>query len=145
MSHATGWEGAGPDLMTVVARAGDDPDPRHSLAVSWSPGRSKGSRSPGCSTRSAIARLLPRFTLRGVHVPTGNRIGEVGDGLGTVTASFGGALIGARAAGVMRSAFDVALNSRGRTAGAAACPSSSTRASGSSWPTSRPGSRPCAR
>ena len=40
VSHATGWEGDGPDLMTVVCRAGDDPDPRHRRRCSSSRARS---------------------------------------------------------------------------------------------------------
>jgi nitroalkane oxidase len=42
VSHATGWDGTGPDLMTVVCRAGDEPDPRRSLALLLVPGTIQG-------------------------------------------------------------------------------------------------------
>ncbi|WP_232668354.1 acyl-CoA dehydrogenase family protein [Pseudonocardia sp. TRM90224] len=110
VSHATGWDGTGPDLMTVVCRAGPDPDPRASLAVLVLPGPIEGlTITEMLDPLGHRAHALPRFTLTGVRVPAANLIGEVGDGLGIVNAAFGGALIGACAAGVMRSAFDVAL------------------------------------
>ncbi len=104
VSHATGWDGTGPDLMSVVCRTGDD------LTVLLVPGPIEGlTVTEVLDPLGHRAHLLPRFTLTGVRVPAANVIGEVGDGLGIVTAAFGGALIGACAAGVMRSAFDVAL------------------------------------
>jgi nitroalkane oxidase len=110
VSHATGWEGTGPDLMSVVCRAGDDPDPRNSLAVLLVPGPIEGlTITDLLDPLGHRAHLLPRFTLTDVRVPEANLLGEVGDGLGIVNAAFGGALIGACAAGVMRTAFDVAL------------------------------------
>ncbi|MEJ3653169.1 acyl-CoA dehydrogenase [Actinomycetes bacterium KLBMP 9759] len=110
VSHATGWDGTGPDLMTVVCRAGADPDPRASLAVLVIPGPIRGLAITEVSdTLGHRAHALPRLRLTGVRVPDANLIGEVGDGLGIVEAAFGGALVGACAVGVMRSAFDVAL------------------------------------
>lgn len=110
VSHATGWDGTGPDLMSVVCRAGDDPDPRRSLAVLLVPGPVDGLRIDGLlDPLGHRAHLLPRFSLVDVRVPAANLLGEVGDGLGIVGAAFGGALIGACATGVMRVAFDVAL------------------------------------
>lgn len=110
VSHATGWDGTGPDLMTVVCRANDDPDPRSALAVLMVPGPIEGLTVTGLlDPLGHRAHALPRFTLTDVRVPDANLIGEVGAGLGIVNAAFGGALIGACAAGVMRSAFDVAL------------------------------------
>ena len=104
VSHATGWDGTGPDLMSVVCRTGDD------LTVLLVPGPIEGlTVTEVLDPLGHRAHLLPRFTLTDVRVPAANVIGEVGDGLGIVTAAFGGALIGACAAGVMRSAFDVAL------------------------------------
>jgi len=110
VSHATGWDGTGPDLMTVVCRAGDDPDPRRSLAALLVPGPVQGLVvTEILEPLGHRAHLLPRFSLVDVRVPSANLVGEVGDGLGIVGAAFGGALIGACAAGVMRAAFDVAL------------------------------------
>lgn len=110
VSHATGWDGTGPDLMSVVCRAGDDPDPRASLAVLIVPGPIAGlTITDVLDPLGHRAHALPRFTLTDVRVPAANVIGEIGDGLPIVNAAFGGALIGACAAGVMRSAFDVAL------------------------------------
>jgi butyryl-CoA dehydrogenase len=110
VSHATGWDGTGPDLMCVVCRAGPDPDPHHSLAVLLVPGPIRGlTITELFDPLGHRAHLLPRFTLTGVRVPEANLLGEVGDGLGIARAAFGGALVGACAAGVMRSAFDVAL------------------------------------
>ncbi|MGI5128192.1 acyl-CoA dehydrogenase family protein [Pseudonocardia sp. CA-107938] len=108
VSHATGWDGTGPDLMTVVCRTG--PDPRTSLAVLIVPGPIDGLQvTELLDPLGHRAHLLPRFTLAGVQVPGENLIGEVGDGLGIVSAAFGGALVGACAAGVLRAAFDAAL------------------------------------
>jgi butyryl-CoA dehydrogenase len=110
VSHATGWDGTGPDLMSVVCRTGDAPDPGASLTVLIVPGPIEGlTVTEVLDPLGHRAHLLPRFTLTDVRVPAANVIGDVGDGLGIVTAAFGGALIGACAAGVMRSAFDVAL------------------------------------
>jgi len=110
VSHATGWDGTGPDLMTVVCRAGDDPDPRRSLAALLVPGPVQGLVvTEILEPLGHRAHLLPRFSLVDVRVPSANLVGEVGNGLGIVRAAFGGALIGACAAGVMRAAFDVAL------------------------------------
>ena len=110
VSHATGWEGDGPDLMTVVCRAGDDPDPRRSTAVLLVPGPIEGlTITEVLEPLGHRAHLLPRFSLSDVRVPTSHLLGEVGDGLGIVATSFGGALIGACSTGVMRAAFDVAL------------------------------------
>ena len=110
VSHATGWDGTGPDLMTVVCRAGDEPDPRRSLALLLVPGPIQGLVvTEILEPLGHRAHLLPRFSLVDVRVPTANLVGAVGDGLGIVGAAFGGALIGACAAGVMRAAFDVAL------------------------------------
>jgi butyryl-CoA dehydrogenase len=110
VSHATGWDGTGPDLMTVVCRAGDDPDPHRSTAVLLVPGPIEGLTIIGVlEPLGHRAHLLPRFSLTDVHVPDEDLLGEVGDGLGIVAAAFGGALVGACAAGVMRAAFDAAL------------------------------------
>jgi butyryl-CoA dehydrogenase len=110
VSHATGWDGTGHDLMTVVCRAGDDPDPRRSLALLLVPGPIQGLVvTEILEPLGHRAHLLPRFSLVDVRVPNTNLVGEVGDGLGIVGAAFGGALIGACAAGVMRAAFDAAL------------------------------------
>jgi butyryl-CoA dehydrogenase len=96
--------------MTVVCRAGDDPDPRRSLAALLVPGPVQGLVvTEILEPLGHRAHLLPRFSLVDVRVPSANLVGEVGDGLGIVGAAFGGALIGACAAGVMRAAFDVAL------------------------------------
>ena len=110
VSHATGWEGDGPDLMTVVCRTGDDPDPRRSTAVLLVPGPIGGlTITEVLEPLGHRAHLLPRFSLTDVRVPSSHLLGEVGDGLGIVATSFGGALIGACSTGVMRAAFDVAL------------------------------------
>ncbi|RTL68644.1 MAG: acyl-CoA dehydrogenase family protein [Pseudonocardiaceae bacterium] len=108
VSHATGWDGTGPDLMSVVARAGDDP--ATGLVVLLVPGPIDGLRIDELlDPLGHRAHLLPRFSLVDVRVPEADLVGEVGDGLGIVNAAFGGALIGACAAGVMRVAFDAAL------------------------------------
>jgi alkylation response protein AidB-like acyl-CoA dehydrogenase len=110
VSHATGWDGTGPDLMAVVCRAGDDPDPRRSLAVLLVPGPIEGLQITDVfDTLGHRAHLLPRFSLVDLRVPGANLVGDVGDGLDIVGAAFGGALVGACAVGLMRAAFDVAL------------------------------------
>lgn len=110
VSHATGWDGTGPDLMSIVCRANDDPDPRSSLAVVLVPGPIDGLRVDALiDPLGHRAHLLPRLSLVDVRTPAANLLGRVGDGLGIVHASFGGALIGACATGVLRVAFDAAL------------------------------------
>ena len=110
VSHATGWDGTGPDLMSIVCRANDDPDPRSSLAVVLVPGPIDGLRVDDLiDPLGHLAHLLPRVSLVDVRAPAANLLGRVGDGLGIVHASFGGALIGACATGVLRVAFDAAL------------------------------------
>ena len=72
MSHATGWEGTGPDLMSVVCRAGHDPDPHDSLAVLLVPGPIRGlTITELFDPLGHRAHLLPRFTLTDVRVPEG--------------------------------------------------------------------------
>jgi butyryl-CoA dehydrogenase len=99
-SSATGWDGRGADLMTVVCRTDPNAPP-----------------APGVMLERAIdsinhrAHLLPEFRLDGVRTSADNVIGSVGGGRGLVEACFTGTapIVGMFAVGLMRAAFDAAL------------------------------------
>jgi len=108
-SHLGGWDGGGPDLMTIVCRT----EKGVSLIVAERAqlhGHIKvdeyydlpGLR--GC--------LTTRVTLHDVRVPRGNLLGTEGDGVRLTRNAFqaSGASIGTFSVAAMRQAFDVALS-----------------------------------
>jgi alkylation response protein AidB-like acyl-CoA dehydrogenase len=112
-TNGTGWDGKGAHLYTVVCRTDLDKPPQESLAVIVVPGDSEGIRITAMiDTLGHRAVSSPRIYFDAVRVPAANILGRPGDGAAIISRSFAwtAALIGAACTGVMRSAFDCALN-----------------------------------
>jgi alkylation response protein AidB-like acyl-CoA dehydrogenase len=113
ISSATGWDGNGADLLSVLCRTDPDaaPDRGISVLVVERP-------SSGIFLERAIdsvghrAHLLPCFQLERVSVPRDHVLGSLGGGLALTAACFTGAaaLVGIFAVALMRAGFDFALN-----------------------------------
>lgn len=111
-TNACGWDGKGADLVSVVCRIGADRSPQESLAIIVVPGRAQGVEVAGfLDTAGHRATSSPIMHFNEVRVPVDNLIGQPGDGIGMCSRTFSwtAALIGAACTGVMRAAFDVAL------------------------------------
>lgn len=109
ISSATGWDGRGADLLCVVCRT-SGPDGLSVLAV---PRPERGlTLVKAVDTVGHRAHLVPRFRLDGVRVPLDHVVGGAGQGRAVVDASFTGtaALVGIMGVGLMRAAFEVALD-----------------------------------
>lgn len=125
ISSATGWDGRGADLLCVVCRTGQDPSTPGAVSVLCVPGPVDGLVVEGhIESMGHRSHLLPRFRLEGLRVPLDHVIGEVGGGVAVVDASFTGtaALVGIMGVGVMRGAFDFALDFARREARGGAAP-----------------------
>lgn len=112
-TNGTGWDGRGAHLYTVVCRTDLDKPPQESLAVIVVPGNRDGIHITGMiDTLGHRAVSSPRIDFDEVRVPAVNILGRPGDGAAIISRSFAwtAALIGAACTGVMRSAFDCALN-----------------------------------
>ncbi|GJF01803.1 acyl-CoA dehydrogenase family protein [Pseudonocardia sp. D17] len=111
VSGATGWDGTGPDLMSVACRLTARRAADRGVAVVAVPGPVEGLRVTGeLDPLGHRAHLLPRFDLVGVTVPRENVLGGPGEGPALLASAFGGAAVGACAVGVMRAAFAHALD-----------------------------------
>jgi len=111
-TNGSGWDGAGPDLFTVVCRTDPALPPAESLAVIAVPGRSPGVRvGPALDTMGHRAALSPRVSFDAVRVRADNILGSPGDGLAIVTRTFtwSAAMVGSGCVAVMQTAFDAAL------------------------------------
>ncbi len=109
ISSATGWDARGADLLCVVCRT-STPDGLTILAV---PRPERGlTLVKAVDTVGHRAHLVPHFRMDGVRVPRDHVIGGVGEGRVVVDASFTGtaALVGIMAVGLLRAAFDYALD-----------------------------------
>ena len=112
VSSATGWDGRGADVITVVCRTPAAEGQPAGLSIIVVP---RG--TPGLELETAFdtlghrGHLTPRFSLRGVRVPRDHLVGPMGGAAEIVAASFTGtaAVVGAMSVGLMRHAFDVAL------------------------------------
>jgi alkylation response protein AidB-like acyl-CoA dehydrogenase len=112
-TNGTGWDGKGCHLYSVVCRTDPGASPQDSLAVLLVPGSTPGIRVTGIlDTLGHRATISPRIHFDDVRVPLSNLIGKPGDGLKITSTAFAwtAALIGAATVGVMRAAFDCALN-----------------------------------
>jgi nitroalkane oxidase len=112
VSNASGWDGAGADLTTVVCRTGSEGGPG-GLSVLAVRGPVRGLTVAAVpETLGHRAHLTPTVVLDEVRVPAANLIGKAGDGLQIVGASFlpSVALVGAFALVLMRSAYEFALH-----------------------------------
>ncbi|HEX6358631.1 acyl-CoA dehydrogenase family protein [Actinophytocola sp.] len=110
-TNGTGWDGLGPDVMTVVCRTDPSKPPQESLAVIIVPRGTPGFEVTGViDTIGHRATISPRITFTDVRVPAGNIIGRPGDGMEIVRKAFNwtASAIGAACVGRMRAAFDYA-------------------------------------
>lgn len=112
-TNGCGWDGNGAHLFTVVCRTDPAKGARESMAVVLVPGDAPGIRLAGfIDTVGHRATVSPRMRFENVRVPLDHMIGAPGDGLDIVGTAFSwtAALIGAATVGVMRAAFDTALD-----------------------------------
>ncbi|WP_309624817.1 acyl-CoA dehydrogenase family protein [Methylibium sp.] len=113
VSGAVGWDGRGADLLCVVCRTDRAAPPERGISVLAVPRPERGLVALPCiDTLGSRAHLSPQLRFEGIRVPRGNIIGAVGGGKDIVDASFTGtaALVGIMGVGLMRAAFDFALN-----------------------------------
>jgi len=111
-TNGTGWDGKGCHLYSVVCRTDPNKGPKDSLAIILVPGSTPGIKVTGIlDTLGHRATISPRMRFENVRVPLSNIIGQPGDGMKMTATSFAwtAALIGAACVGVMRAAFDCAL------------------------------------
>ncbi|MDH4574063.1 acyl-CoA dehydrogenase family protein [Salinicola acroporae] len=111
-TNGTGWDGKGAHLYSVVCRTDPTLPPQQSLAVIMVPGSAPGIEVAGIlDTVGHRATISPRIHFNDVRVPAANILGNPGDGIAMLENAFlwTAALIGAACVGVMRKAFDVAL------------------------------------
>lgn len=112
-TNGTGWDGQGPELMTVICRTDPSLTPRKSLAAILVPKGVPGLQVEGVlETMGHRATISPRVRFQNVRVPADNILGRPGDGIDIVETAFSwtAPLVAAASLGVMRAAFDTALN-----------------------------------
>lgn len=112
VSSATGWDGQGADVLSVVCRTPAFDGHPAGLSIIVVPRRTSGiEHVHGIDTLGHRAHLTPRFRLHGVRVPRANLVGPMGGGKAIVDGSFSGtaAIVGAMSVGIMRHAFHFAL------------------------------------
>ena len=113
ISAATGWDGKGADLLTVVCRTDANVEPSRGVSIIAVPRPDYGLIfEHAFDTLGHRAHLTPRFRLDDVHVPAGNLLGREGGGLQLAAESFAGgaALVGVFGVALMRAAFQFALS-----------------------------------
>jgi len=111
-TNGTGWDKKGAHLYTVVCRTDRSKGADESLAVIAVPGN-----TPGIEVVSVYDKMghrgvaTPAVNFTNVRVPVEDMIGEPGDGKLIISRAFSwtAALIGAACVGVMRAAFEHAL------------------------------------
>ena len=112
ISSATGWDGAGADLLCVVCRTDPAAPPDQGVSIIAVPRPERGivleHAQLGMGHRS---HLTPRFRLDEVVTPQANTLGTEGAGLALRTISFLGtaAIVGVFGAALMQAAFEFAL------------------------------------
>ncbi|MDT4819651.1 putative acyl-CoA dehydrogenase fadE25 [compost metagenome] len=113
ISSASGWDGKGADLLSIVCRTDASAPPEQGVSVLLVPGPAQGfTVNRFHESAGHRGHLTSNFSLEQVRVPKGNVVGEIGQGLQVVDASFSAtaALVGVMSLGVMRAAFDFALH-----------------------------------
>lgn len=109
--NASGWDGAGVDVMCVVCRT-DPAAAAKGISLIAVPKPERGFALVHLKdTLGNRAHPAPRFRLEQVRVPHDNLIGPAGGGRDIIDASFTGtaALVGIMGVGLMRAAFEFAL------------------------------------
>src|SRR6516164_6794857 len=113
VSSGTGWDGKGADLLTVVCRTDPDAPPESGISVIAVSGPAEGIvLDRAIDSVGHRAHLQPQFRLNDVHTPSDHLIGPRGGGKALAEACFTGTapIVGIFAVGLMRAAFDCALN-----------------------------------
>lgn len=113
VSSASGWDGKGADLLSVVCRTDPHVAPENGVSIILVPGPAQGfTANRTHESAGHRGHMTCNFSLLETRVPQENVIGEIGRGLDLVDASFSptAALVGVMALGVMRAAFDFALH-----------------------------------
>src|SRR5882672_2157580 len=113
ISAATGWNGQGADLLTVVCRTDANVEPSRGISIIAVPRPDSGLIfEHAFDMLGHRAHLTPRFRLDAVQVPAGNLLGQEGGGLRLAAESFAGsgALVGIFGVALMRAAFQFALS-----------------------------------
>jgi len=111
-TNATGWDGTGCELTTVVCRTDPSKPASESLAVIAVEGPHPGITFHGArDTVGHRASLSPIVHFDDVRVPAENILGKPGDGLEICarTFSWSAPMVGVGSIGTMRAAFEVAL------------------------------------
>jgi len=113
VSSATGWDRRGADVLSVLCRTDPDAPPERGISVILVERPASGLVfERAIDSVGHRAHLLPQFGFRGVSVPSDNILGRLGGGLPLTAACFAGAaaLVGIFAVGLMRAAFEFALD-----------------------------------
>jgi butyryl-CoA dehydrogenase len=113
VSSGTGWDGRGADLLTVVCRTDPDVPPASGISIIAVHGPAEGIiLERAIDSIGHRAHLQPQFRLNNVCTPGDKLIGPRGGGRALVEACFTGTapIVGVFAVGLMRAAFDCALN-----------------------------------
>jgi len=111
--NAGGWDGKGADLLCVVCRTDPQAPPSSSISLIAVEKPTQGFELVELlDTMGNRAHPAPRFRLNNVRAPKGNLIGPEGQGKDIIDASFTStaALVGIMGVGLMRAAFEFALN-----------------------------------
>jgi nitroalkane oxidase len=111
--NGAGWHGTGAHLYSVVCRTDPTKGARESLAVVMVPGDAAGVQVIDVYDKLGNRGVMtPRIHFEEVRVPANHLIGRPGQGLEIVSDGFSwtAALIGTACVGVMRAAFDYALD-----------------------------------
>jgi nitroalkane oxidase len=112
-TNGTGWDGKGAHLYSVVCRTDPTKGASESLAVVMVPGSAAGVQVVDVYDKLGHRGVMtPRVHFENVRVPANHLIGRPGQGLQIVSGAFSwtAALIGAACVGVMRAAFEFALD-----------------------------------
>jgi nitroalkane oxidase len=113
VSSATGWDGGGADILSVLCRTDPDAPPERSISVILVERPASGLVfERAIDSVGHRAHLLPQFRFEGVGVPRDNVLGTPGGGLSLTAACFTGAaaLVGIFAIALMRAAFEFTLD-----------------------------------
>jgi butyryl-CoA dehydrogenase len=113
VSSGTGWDEKGADLLTVVCRTDPDAPPERGISVIAVRGPAEGIvLDRAIDSVGHRAHLQPEFRLNDVHTRADHLIGPRGGGKALAEACFTGTapIVGVFAVGLMRAAFDFALN-----------------------------------